>query len=297
MKYRIGIIISVLLSLSILATSCGKTTMKITSDISSRTVKFLFIAYNAGQYAQGSSGIQEYNYPAGTGFIVNNDGYVITANHLLEMGKQFVQQSPAQVKKVVILIPPAPVTESNVPFDTRPPVNDYDIIARDETHDLALLKIKWNGQNEPTLPFMLHGYNIYTQTDSTISLGNAPIDTGITKNTSIAVTGYSTDKTRPGPETKTGTITSGEMTEVLDPVLTDSVGLAASSLDVSYSLTDYYETDVISDTLLSGSPVYSPDNSAIMGMCINIPNSSGKTAVIPGKYILDLLKSNGVNIK
>jgi uncharacterized membrane protein YkgB len=77
MKYRIGIIISVLLSLSILATSCGKTTTKITSDISLRTVKFLFIAYNAGQYAQGSSGIQEYNYPAGTGFIVNNDGYVI----------------------------------------------------------------------------------------------------------------------------------------------------------------------------------------------------------------------------
>jgi len=297
MKFRIGIIISVLLSLSILATSCGKTTMKITSDISSRTVKFLFIAYNAGQYAQGSSGIQEYNYPAGTGFIVNNDGYIITANHLLEMGKQFVQQSPAQVKKVVILIPPAPVTESYTPFDTPPPVDDYDIIARDETHDLALLKIKWDGQNEPTLPFMLHGYNIYTQTDGRISLGNASIDTGITKNTSIAVTGYSTDKTRPGPETKIGNITSGEMTEVLDPVLTDSVGLAASSLDVPYSLTDYYETDIISDSLFSGSPVYSPANGTIIGMCVNIPNSSGKTVIIPGKYILDLLKSNGVNLK
>jgi hypothetical protein len=79
--------------------------------------------------------------------------------------------------------------------------------------------------------------------------------------------------------------------------LTDATGLAVSSLSIPYSISDYYQTDIISNTLFSGSPVYSPQNGAIMGMCINIPNSSGKTAVIPGKYILDLLKSNGVSIK
>jgi len=293
MKYRIGFIISVLLILCILTTGCGQTSAGVESGISLRTVRFCFIKQLLSESPQGSSGIQEYNYSAGTGFIVNNDGYVITANHLLEMGKQFVQQSPADNKKVLIFVPSPPDRSDKFPQIRATMVNDFAVIAQDEKHDLALLKINLTGQNAPILFQTIHGFVFPQGTPMTLSFGNASLSLNISKGAAIAATGYSTA----GQGTLTGNVTSGELTNVNNFVLTDATGLAVSSLSIPYSISDYYQTDIISNTLFSGSPVYSPQNGAIMGMCINIPNSSGKTAVIPGKYILDLLKSNGVSIK
>jgi hypothetical protein len=93
------------------------------------------------------------------------------------------------------------------------------------------------------------------------------------------------------PETKNGNVTSKEITDIHNPKLTSiSSGLV-------YAVTYFYTTDIISNPVLSGSPVYFPQNGAIMGMGISVADPTGQTVIIPGKYILDLLKSNGVNLK
>jgi hypothetical protein len=114
----------------------------------------------------------------------------------------------------------------------------------------------------------------------------------LAQNQSVAVTGYTSEKIV--QTTKTGKLTSGKQTEIGQSTLTDSTSLAGPEISVSYSLTDYYRTDISTNALLSGSPVYSPGHEEILGICINSNADSGTTVIIPGQYIVDLLRNNGV---
>jgi hypothetical protein len=93
------------------------------------------------------------------------------------------------------------------------------------------------------------------------------------------------------PETKNGNVTSKEITDIHNPKL------ASISPGLVYAVTYFYTTDIISNPVLSGCPVYSPQNGAIMGMGISVAGPAGQIVIIPAKYFLDLLKSNGVTIK
>jgi S1-C subfamily serine protease len=267
-------------------------------NIQQRTVQFVFVAQVLNQYPAASYSIQEHYYPAGTGILVNDVGYVVTADHLIDMWAQFVQQSPAQIKKVVIVIPSKPDdSSSHLPGPHATLVYDFDVVARDEKHDLALLKLNLTSENSPFLAETLHGFDFPQGTKMVLSIGDAPFSKNISPNSSIAMTGYSSYEFYGGFETKTGKVISGEIPDIATSELTDTVGLAVSSLNVPYTISDYYQTDIASNKLFSGSPVYSAKNGDIIGMCINIANSSETSVIIPSRYVLDLLKNNSVNIK
>ena len=279
--------------LSCKSTSLSTSLSQINQNMQQRTVQIVFITHHSD-----SVSTTDYTYPAGTGLLVNDDGYVITANHLLDMGEQFAQQSQAQaeIKKLAIEIQ-TPSNIRSMPSAFPIWTNDFDVIARDEKHDLALLKIKMTTGVSPLNGEILHTVHYRDGSSSgTLNLGDAPFATIISRNSSIAMTGYPSYKMDGGLATKTGKVTSGEITNIGYSHLTDATGLAVSSLNVIYSMTDYYQTDITSNTLFSGSPVYSIKNGAILGMCINIADSSETSVIIPSRYILDLLKNNKVKI-
>jgi hypothetical protein len=125
-----------------------------------------------------------------------------------------------------------------------------------------------------------------------LHIGDTHFSTALAQNQSVAVTGYASEKIV--QTTKTGKITSGKQTETGQSTLTDSTSLAGAEISIAFSLTDYYRTDISTNALSSGSPVYSPGHEEISGICINLNPDSGITAVIPGQYIVDLLRNNGV---
>lgn len=225
----------------------------------------------------------------GTGFIVNNDGYVITAGHNIDMGELYIEQAQADVGELGLVIPPPPgITGGSDPPQPQR-ANHFEVVARDDKHDLALLKIKMTTDIVPSIGETLQAV-YYDNFYGTLNVGNARFTKNISQNISIAVTGYTSDQFV--TETRTGQVTSKELTNIIDSRLT------VPSSSVSYSIADYFNTDINSTPGLSGSPVYSTRNGDIMGICINLiqdeSGNSGITAIIPSRYILSLLESNNV---
>ena len=271
--------------------SC-KSPSEITQNMQQRTVQLVFaVQQKQGDTAAGFT-------PVGTGILVNNNGYVITADHLLDSGEQYMQQAQAEVKKmgIVVLAPPGASSFSNVPQPLTA-INDFDVIARDSKHDLALLKIKMLSIISPLNGKTLLTVHFNRNVSGSLNVGVARFSKAITQNNAVAITGYTSDAVTGAisgelmPETKTGKVTSKEITDIHNPKL------ASISPGLVYAVTYFHTTDIISNPVFSGSPVYSPQNGAIMGMGICVVDPAGQTVIIPGKYILDLLKSNGVTIK
>jgi hypothetical protein len=271
--------------------SC-KSPSEITQNIQRRTIQIMFVS----QPKQGDTAVSF--TPLGTGILVNNDGYVITADHLLDIGEQYIQQARGEVKKmgIVILAPPGNFGFCSVPQPLTA-INDFDVIARDGKHDLALLKIKMLSVTSP-----LNGETLFTVqynrgVSGTLNVGDAQFSTRIAKNNAIAVTGYTSNvvtgeiSDQLVPENRAGNVISKEITSINGSNLSAAAGI------ITYSISDYYQTDLTSNPVISGSPVYFPKNGAIIGMGISVADPAGQTIIIPGKSILDLLKSNGVNHK
>jgi S1-C subfamily serine protease len=271
--------------------SC-KSPSEIKQNMRQRTVQLVF----AVQQKQGdtTAGLT----PVGTGILVNNDGYVITADHLLDSGEQYMQQSQAAVKKmgIVVLAPPG-VSGSSSVSQPLAEINDFDVIARDSKHDLALLKIKMLSVISPMNGKTLLTVNFNRGVGGSLNVGDAHFYTRIAQNDAVAITGYTSDVVTGAisyelmPETRTGNVTSKEMTSI------SSSNLSAATGSITYSISDYYQTDITSNPVLSGSPVYFPKNGDIVGMGISILDPAGQTVIVPGKYVLDLLKSNSVDLK
>ena len=273
--------------------SCkSKSPSEITQNMQQRTVQLVFaVQQKQGDTAAGFT-------PVGTGILVNNNGYVITADHLLDSGEQYMQQEQDEVKKmgIVVLAPPGASSFSNVPQPLTA-INDFDVIARDSKHDLALLKIKMLSIISPLNGKTLLTVHFNRNVSGSLNVGVARFSKAITQNNAVAITGYTSDAVTGAisgelmPETKNGNVTSKEITDIHNPKL------ASISPGLVYAVTYFYTTDIISNPVLSGCPVYSPQNGAIMGMGISVAGPAGQIVIIPAKYFLDLLKSNGVTIK
>ena len=271
--------------------SC-KSPSEITQNMQQRTVQLVF----AVQQKQGDTDVSF--TPVGTGILVNNNGYVITADHLLDSKEQYTQQAQAEVKEmgIVVLAPPGASSFTNVPQPLTA-INDFDVIARDNKHDLALLKIKMLSVTSPLNGKTLLTVNFNRNVGGSLNVGVAHFSTGITRNNAIAVTGYISDAVTGDisdqlmPETRTGNVTSKEMTSISSSQLSVATG------SITYSISDYYQTDITSNPVLSGSPVYFPKNGDIVGICVSIQDGQAATIIIPCKYILDLITTNGVDLK
>ena len=250
-----------------------------------RTVQIVFIGQNL------KNGTAVLLIPLGTGILVNNDGYIITANHILDLGAQYMQNIPADTKQLSIEILGYPYGHAYA-VATPAITNDFSIVASDAAHDLALLKLKM-----PVVATVPGGVgpvriNFADGALGNLHVGDTPFSMTLAQNQSIAVTGYASEKIV--QTTKTGKIASGKQIDISQSTLTDSTSLPGNEISVAYGLTDYYQTNISTNALLSGSPVYSPGHEEILGICINSNQDSGTTAVIPGQYLVDLLRNNGV---
>src|SRR6266487_298915 len=78
--------------------------------------------------------------PLGTGFFVHTDGYVVTANHVVEAGNHLLQQIQAQEKKIQVGI----ALPNNENMRGNFSVVDYELTATDPRHDLALIRLRNN---------------------------------------------------------------------------------------------------------------------------------------------------------
>lgn len=221
--------------------------------------------------------------PLGTGFLLNNDGYVITAGHLLDpVWEHLRQPTGGAFENLVIVV--TPPNGSDLRAD--PPINGVFFISRDRQHDLALLKL----QLQPFLSF--YGETIWfvnygDGSGSKLNVGNAQFANNISQNSSIGVIGYFLNHTN--PQTTAGNVISGKKPSTLSSTIASNSGL------VTFNISDYYATNVLSNTITSGSPVFSTLDGTLLGMAVNViqsGNNTGTTVIIPGQYISDLLNKS-----
>ena len=302
MKYKLGnTLITTLFLLSVLASGCGKMTTKTASNtttatpvtigslsmvntIGLHTVQIVFMAQNL------TNGQALLVIPLGTGFLLNEDGYIITANHLLDLGQQYIQNTQAETAELSIeILPPSGHSYgAALPSIT----NDFSVIATDTAHDLALLKLKLpvliiapGGKGPMTIHYSDGAYG-------NLALGDISFATNIAQNTPIGLTGYPSDTLV--PTTIKGEVTSGEIAASGNFTLTDTTSLPPNDLSAKYSISGYYLTDIKAGAFLSGSPVYAIKNGVILGICINTGDSAGTAVVAPSQYILELMKNNNI---
>ena len=233
---------------------------QITENIKSRIVQIALVT-NRSYTSTGNVTI------IGTGFLLNDDGYIITAAHYIPfyvMGHPLPGENPPYnpLRPELVIVAPA---DGNPPVFP-PPINDCEVVAIDRGRDLVLFKIIPVVPGTPPPPFIAFSNG----THGFIDVGNAPLITdNVSPDTTVAITFYSGNQTVPG--TITGHVT-------YDP------------------LRNYYTTDIVTDNKtnldLSGSPVYSVRTGDIIGILI------GSNVVIPSRYISELFNNkdtvNGV---
>ncbi|MDO8716477.1 MAG: serine protease, partial [Dehalococcoidales bacterium] len=264
MKNKLLFIIAVIISISMLLfpLSCKTKTpaqtentdlSQIVGNIKSRIVQIALVT-NRSYTSTGNVTI------IGTGFLLNDDGYVITAAHYIPY--YVVGHPPSGVNgpnpELVIVVP----ADGNPPVFP-PPTNDCKVVAFDRGRDLVLLKISEVLPGTPPPPFIAFSNG----THEFINVGNAPLITdNVSPDTLVAITWYSGNKTVPETVLNlpnapiTGVFTGYSVNQTVSETITGHV----------ISQGNYYTTDIVTDNKtnlgFSGSPVYSVKTGDIIGI-------------------------------
>jgi len=241
----------------------------------------------------------DFNRPVvcGTGFIVNEDAYVITAGHVIQFDHSIAEQ--LQVGQLRICVGLAMPNAENIRGNFS--IVDANLIEQDAFHDIALLKLVRN-------PFR-------NEVRSGFKIGDKEIP---------LLYGVATlNKTRP----KDGAAVGISGYPLGEPVLVTNAGWMATTWSFTTRLgatpilgtkqwfheldvADCYFADVEVNPGNSGGPVYLIENATVIGVCVgsklapvrdsrgNIVNglfySSGLTKIVPIRYAIELLqKHNG----
>src|ERR1700692_508035 len=244
-----------------------------------------------------------YRWVCGTGFIVNDAGYVITALHVIRMfehttavpvGQQQVPMASGTgrlVAGIALHVDGQSIQIRESTFDIQ-----MSVVDRDEKHDIALLKMvrsQFRTMGDPPV--------LITQTEQV----NAPIP-GVAmfdtkrpaEGEAIAVSGYPLDSG--AMKTNSGTIASSWATD---------------KNQKPGDLVDSYVTDMRVNHGDSGGPVNLVKTGAVMGLCNSfvltavtdenqdvvvtsarkrLVYNSGLANVVPAKYIVQILDKNNV---
>lgn len=223
----------------------------------------------------------------GTGFVVSQEGHVITANHVVETGNDLLARETAEIKDISIGFAYPNTQNMRGNFVLMP----FDIIETDEVHDLALLKLKTN-----KIPSMFG--NLPPLALAPVNLHPTRPEDGVT----IGISGY--------PLSQTVLVTTGGY-------LATSWAFEVRELE-SPGTPIFYQQPYIADSYLadihvnpgnSGGPVYLASDGSVIGVCVafikndvkdeqsNILSyyNSGLTIVVPAQYISELLIKHGVN--
>ncbi len=218
--------------------------------------------------AIGPGGMGQNQECSATGFVVNEEGYILTNAHVVEKAEECLAHSPGAK---ILAKPDVTVdTHSKVPqtggvpsAGLTAPAVECDVVAEDQVHDLAVLK--------PVRAF-----------HSGASNGAAPFVTldaaGIPSGTRVKVTGHPAFAFVP---------------------LTESAEIIGrKSLTLYENATEQTEVLVLNTPLKhgnSGSPVYQEANGAVVGI-VERRNTSNtqQSLAVPIRYAIDFMNRLGV---
>jgi S1-C subfamily serine protease len=261
-------------------------------------VQISFRAYELDPGFAAQIGRPFFDQTLGTGFIINRDGDVITARHVIEGAHQLASQVSANQKQVTAgLAIPNHEDQYHNTFRGNFVSLSLDLVAEDEFHDLALLTLRPNpfeGQVRSgiTLPYgelpVLYG-DAVLHTDRPI------------EGAAVAISGY--------PLANTVLVTtSGAMATVWSVARSDIQPPGAPAGFFMSEIADVYLADVQANPGNSGGPVYLLDDASVVGVCVagqqtnvmdqtsspvDLYHDAGLTIVTPAQYVAKLLETNG----
>ncbi|RJP78973.1 MAG: serine protease [Desulfobacteraceae bacterium] len=234
---------------------------------------------------------------AGTGFLVSDDGHVVTALHVIEGMHQVLNTISGKKKVEYINIPIQPFEDArhNIVSGTFISI-EFDVIDSDAEHDIALLKLK---TNPFTKEFIDWSKNLIITKGREVKYSGNPLllNTQRPKDgTSIAISGY--------PLQESSLVTTSGF------IATPWASYENSSKPNTRSF-DVYLADIQVNPGNSGGPVYLTSDCSVIGICVahkvtktairstglSIGTNSGLTVIIPTKYIFQILKKNLVKFK
>jgi len=244
--------------------------------------------------------------PLGTGFLVNEDGYAVTALHVIRAFEDYQLEIHGQI---------FPVGEKHlyVGIALRNMENirgnfseiDFDVVEEDARHDLALLKLKRNPLKGEIGAAMKIGEKTINYDVKAATLSpNRPRD-----GESVAVSGY--------PLNSSVLIsTSGNLASSW---AYDSADLPVPGAPAWFRLpnmADSFIADMHVNGGNSGGPVYSVEGGAVIGVCVAfdvapvifgdgkkeqatvqdrpLAYNSGLSVVVPIRYVIDMLKKHNL---
>jgi serine protease Do len=236
----------------------------------------------------------------GTGFFINDDGYVLTARHVIAD----IKSNPG-IKLLVGVAYPN-IEESGLRISNSFNIIESEVIDEDAIHDLAIIKLKVN-PFKAKFPILI---KLKDKEIGAIKCVVPELDPRRPKaGNNIAVSGY--PFTGMILITTSGSIASSWGVESKE-IQSEHAPLGFTRHDIS----DVYLADLTVNPGNSGGPVYTVDEGKIIGVCVSqllsvalTVDSSGKVVptsaigppvlynssvanIIPIKYAIDLLKKN-----
>jgi S1-C subfamily serine protease len=241
-------------------------------------VQFTYVDFAA---PQGSG-------PLGSGFIVNRDGVVATAQHVVKEAEDYVARGTAGSRRVGIGLA-YPVDAARGNFRVTP----YDVIGEDQRHDLAIVQMREDPFTSD-ITGMTHASRDVRLRVSAVELATGRPRDGL----SIAISGYPLGQ----------------------PVLVTTAGIIASSwatdvqaVNSPTKTADVYLGDVQTNDGNSGGPAYRQGDGAVIGVLVSSPltdvfelDAAGEAApsgfltsadlsmIVPVQYLTDLMDAHSV---
>jgi S1-C subfamily serine protease len=216
--------------------------------------------------------------PIGTGFFVNQDGYVVTADHVLRGGAQIAHKRGFPHFQFALGL----ALENSETVGAVFTLTYADIVGRNPRQDLAILRLRRNAFKGE----MRSGF-VVSKPEVPLPLGEVEFDPRRPRDgTAVAASGFPFDE--PVLVTKIGA--AWDMEKRVSPDLTWSAGATTSHYG------DAFISDLAADPGNSGVPVYLIDGAAVVGVCVAGRGERGThlTIIVPARTVIDLLKKHGV---
>jgi S1-C subfamily serine protease len=233
--------------------------------------------------------------PLGTGFVISDQGWVVTAHHVIDAIADTAAAIP-EGQHIVGVGFAYPNIEGVAGAEVGTfRVIKFDVVSSDARNDVAMLKLRAN-------PFQMAGPQLLSSSGNTLQIGVAELHTDRPADgTPIAISGYPLYEA--ALVTTAGTVASAWSVDIEGALVPDGQG--------GYNPTrvaDRYLADVQSNPGNSGGPVYRLSDGAVIGMLqgsrlrsvvghSTIQASANLGIVIPGRYIADAAADAGVALQ